>query len=304
MNYYNEIKNELLNNEINKRVKDYSKNKVELESYYNVGKLIIEAQGGELRAKYGNKLIKEYSTKLTRELGRGYSERNLKYMRQFYLNIKNEIWQPLVAKLNWTQICIIMALKDSNKIKYYSNICATNNITKRDLQMRIKQKEYERLPEEAKDKLINNQELSLLDEIKDPIIIKCNNDITDIKEKSLQKIILEDLNNFLSQLGRGYSYIQNEYKIKIGDRYNYIDILLYNYIFKCFVVIELKVTELKKEHIGQIEVYMNYIDYNVKDITDNKTIGLIVVKENNEYIIKYSSDTRIKAVEYDLGVLK
>ena len=138
-----------------------------------------------------------------------------------------------------------------------------------------------------------------METIKDPILIKSNNiDINNIKEKTLQKLILEDLNNFLSQLGNGYSYIQNEYKIKIGNTYNYIDILLYNYIYRCFVVVELKVTPLKKEHIGQVEIYMNYIDFNLKDITDNKTIGLIVTKENEEYIIKYSSDKRIKTVEY------
>ena len=151
----------------------------------------------------------------------------------------------------------------------------------------------------------HNEELSLVDTIKDPILIKSNNlNINTIKEKTLQKLILDDLNNFLSQLGSGYTYVKNEYKIKIGNTYNYIDILLYNYIFKCFVVVELKVTPLKKEHIGQIEIYMNYIDFNLKGITDNKTIGLIVTKENNEYIIKYSSDKRIKAIEYNLEVIK
>ena len=257
MNYYNQIKDILVDNEINKKVKDYSKNKNELESYYNVGKLLIEAQGGKERAKYGNQIIKHYSNKLTKELGIGYSERNLKYMRKFYLNYQNKIWQPLAAKLNWTQICIIMSLNDMDKMIYYSNICIQRNISKRKLQ-------------------------------------------NIIKEKALQKLILEDLNNFLNQLGNGYSYIQNEYKIKIGDTYNYIDILLYNYIYKCFVVVELKVTPLKKEHIGQIEIYMNYVDFNLKEVNDNKTIGLIVVKENNKYVIKYSSDKRIKAIEYQL----
>ena len=142
----------------------------------------------------------------------------------------------------------------------------------------------------------------ILDEVKDTIIIKSksNINIENIKENVLQKLILDDISSFLKQLGNGYAFIDSEYKIKIGNTYNYIDILLYNYIFKCFVVIELKVTDLKKEHIGQIEVYMNYIDYNLKGISDNKTIGLIVVKENNKYIIKYSSDKRIKVVEYSL----
>ena len=221
-------------------------------------------------------------------------------MRKFYLCYQNKIWQPLAAKLNWTQICIIMSLNNINKMNYYSNICIQENISKRQLQNIIKRQEYERLPESTKEKLKNNEELNLIDEIKDPIIINNKNNIDNIKEKVLQKLILEDLNNFLSQLGNGYGYIQNEYKIKIGDTYNYIDILLYNVIYHCYVVVELKVTELKKEHIGQIEIYMNYIDYNIKNITDNKTIGLIVVKENNNYIIKYSSDNRIKSVQYQV----
>ena len=301
MNYYSEIKEILINNEINKKVKEYSKNKVELESYYNVGKLLIEAQGGKERAKYGDNLIKKYSEKLTKELGKGYSIRNLKNMRKFYLNCQNKIWQPLAAKLNWTQICIILSLNNIEKMNYYTNLCIQKSISKRQLQEIIKNKEYERLPESTKEKLRHNEEISLIETEKNPILIKNNNlDINNIKERTLQKLILDDLNNFLNQLGNGYSYIQNEYKIKIGNTYNYIDILLYNYIFKCFVVVELKVTPLKKEHIGQIEIYMNYIDYNLKNINDNKTIGLIVTKENNEYIIKYSSDKRIKAIEYEL----
>ena len=121
MNYYEEIKEELINNEINKKVKDYSKNKYELKTYYNVGKLLIDAQEGEKRAKYGNRLIKEYSVRLTKELGKGYSTRNLRNMRQYYIFCENQIWQPVAAKLNWTQICIIMALKDINKMNYYMN---------------------------------------------------------------------------------------------------------------------------------------------------------------------------------------
>ena len=99
-------------------------------------------------------------------------------------------------------------------------------------------------------------------------------------------------------MGSSYTYVGNEYPIKLGDRYNYIDLLLFNIEYNCYVVVELKVTELKKAHIGQIEVYMNYIDNNLKRINHNKTIGIIIVRENNEYIIKYSSDERIIAREY------
>ena len=119
-----------------------------------------------------------------------------------------------------------------------------------------------------------------------------------ISEKVLQKLILEDIPSFLEELGEGFSYIGNEYKIKIGDRYNYIDLLLYNINYNCYVVVELKVTELKKEHIGQIETYMAYIDKNIKRIDQDKTIGIIITRRDNKYLIEYCSDKRIISREY------
>ena len=295
MNYYNDIKEILINNEINKRVKEYSKNKVELESYYNVGKILFDAG-----KHYGEGIIKEYSIKLTKELGKGYTVTRLKYYRKFFEVISKS---PTVSDhLTFSHYCEIIWFNDINIINYYINQVKERHLSVRELRKIIKNKEYERLDEKTKEKLKTNKELSLIEIVKDPILInnKSNMEINNIKEKTLQKLILEDLNNFLSQLGNGYTYVRNEYKIKIGNTYNYIDILLYNVIYHSYVVVELKVTPLKKEHIGQIEIYMNYIDYNIKDITDNKTIGLIVTKENNEYIIKYSSDKRIKAIEYNL----
>ena len=220
-------------------------------------------------------------------------------MFQFYKVTKK--WQTMSAKLSWSHYCEILWF-DNNKFQYYVNIVEQNNLSIRQLRERIKSKEYERLPIETKNKIINNTTLELGDEIKNQIIInnKCNIDVDNIKEKVLQELILDDLSNFLKQLGPGFSYIENEYKIRIGNNYNYIDILLYNVIYHSYVVVELKVTELKKEHIGQVMIYMNYIDENIKQISDNKTIGLIVVKENNNYIIKYSSDNRIKSVEYKI----
>lgn len=130
------------------------------------------------------------------------------------------------------------------------------------------------------------------------MITSNNIDKTRISEKVLQSLIIKDMDNFLKQLGDGYTYVGHEYPIKLGNKYNYIDILLFNYKYNCFVAVELKVTELTKDHIGQIQIYMNYIDMNVKQINHDKTIGLIIVKENNEYIIKYSSDKRIKSITW------
>ena len=134
--------------------------------------------------------------------------------------------------------------------------------------------------------------------IKNPIVIKNNTNKEIISEKILQRIILEDIPAFLKELGMGFTFVENEYKIKIGNYYNYIDLLLYNIEFNCYVVVELKVTELKKEHIGQIEVYMNYIDKHLKKITQDKTIGIIICKKDNKFIMEYCSDSRILTREY------
>lgn len=299
MNYYNEIKNELINNEVYKKVKDYSKNKNDLNTYYKVGKLIIEAQGGEERAKYGDGLIKEYSSRLTLELGKGYSERNLKNMRKFYLLVQKG--QPVVAELTWSHYTILLSLNNINKMNYYIDKILKYKLSKRELIRSIKNNEYERLSEETKNKLVNNVENKIEDFIKNPILIKNTYSYEVISEKMLKSLILDDLDNFMQELGEGFCYIENEYKIKIGDRYNYIDLLLFNIKYNCYVVIELKVTELKSEHIGQIEKYMNYIDKNVKSINQDKTIGIIICKKDNKFIMEYASDERIYRTSYILN---
>ena len=291
MNYYNEIKNELINNEITKKVKDYSKNRSDLTTYYNVGKLLSEAG-----KHYGEGIIKEYSKKLTNDLGKGYTTSGLKRMRQFYWLI--EKGAPVAHQLTWSHYSELLPLKNFNEILYYIQMCIIHNLSKRQLRERIKNKEYERLDDESKEKLISLQETSVVDFIKNPIAIKNNTNKEIMSEKALQKVILEDIPAFLDELGSGFTFIRNEYKIKIGDRFNYIDLLLYNIKFNCYVVVELKVTELKKEHIGQIEVYMNYIDKNIREINQDKTIGIIICKKNNRFIMEYYSDSRILAREY------
>ena len=291
MNYYNEIKKELINNEVYKKAKDYSKNKSDLSTYYNVGKLLVEAQGGEKRAKYGDNLIKKYSNKLTLEIGSGYSTRSLKRMRKFYLYV--EKGTALLTQITWSHYVELLVLNNIDEINYYIKICINQNLSYRKLHEKIKSKEYQRLPEETKEKLINKEETKINDFIKNPIIIRNKYGYSDISEKLLKDLILEDLDSFLKELGTGFSYIESEYKIKIGNSYNYIDLLLFNYVYNAFVVVELKVTELKKEHIGQIEVYMNYIDKNVKCINQDKTIGLIISKRDNKFVIEYASDKRI-----------
>ena len=297
MDYYNEIKNELIDNEITKKVKDYGKNRSDLTHYYNVGKLLIEAQGGETRAKYGDGLIKEYSEKLSIDLGKGYSTRTLKLMRKFYLFQKG---QPVVAQFSWTHYTILMSLTDSDEINYYINESIKRNLCKRELQLIIKNKEYQRLDSKTRNKIISNEETTIVDFIKNPIIIRNSLNIENISEKYLKKIILENISDFMEQLGEGFSFIKDEYKIKIGDKFNYIDILLFNYKYNAFVVVELKIIELKKEHIGQIEVYMNYVDRHIKSINHDKTIGVIICKHDNKLVLEYCSDKRIFSTTYEI----
>ena len=218
-------------------------------------------------------------------------------MLRFY-NFQN--LQSITANLTWGHWIELLSIKDINKIKYYIKQCENLLLTTRQLRERIKNKEYERLDEVTKSKLIDDVSPTIVDLIKNPIVIKNNNNKEMLSEKALQKIILEDLDDFLKELGDSFCYIANEYKIKIGNSYNYIDLLLYNIKFNCYVVVELKVTELKKEHIGQIEVYMNYIDKNLRKITQYKTIGIIICKKDNKFITEYCSDSRILSKEYKL----
>lgn len=295
MNYYENIKQELINNEIYKKVKDYSKNKNDLMTYYNVGKLLSEAG-----KHYGENIIGQYSIRLCNELNKKYNKRTLYRIKQFYEVFKNTKVSPVATQLTWSHFTELLSIKDINKINYYIELCINNNLSKRELREKIKSKEYERLDNKTKEKLINNAILKVQDFIKNPIILKNKLDKEISNEKALKLLILENMEEFLTELGDGFCFIKSEYKIKIGNNYNYIDLLLYNIKYKCYVVIELKVTELKKEHIGQIMTYMNYINENIKTINENKTIGIIITKKDNRFIMQYCSDDNIFNTTYKL----
>ena len=293
MNYYENIREELINNEVYKKVKDYSKNRSDLKTYYNVGKMLSEAG-----KHYGEGIIKEYSKKLTEDLKVKYTKSSLYNMLNFYYFMSSRNFQTLSGNLNWSHYIELLSITDDNKIKYYIKIIEEQNLSVRELRNKIKNNEYERLDNNTKEKLKKEEKLQVQDLVKNPIILKTDKEL--IKEKALQQLILEDIDNFLLELGLGFSYIKSEYKIKIGNNYNYIDLLLYNIIYNCYVVVELKVTELKKEHIGQIETYMNYIDKNLKTINQDKTIGIIITKKDNKFIMEYCSDKRILNTTYEL----
>ena len=290
---YKQIENKILNHEIYQNVKDYSKAKEKMRTYLEIGGLL-----NDVDTKYGKSVIKDYAKRLTYKFGKKYSTSLLYKIKQFYSIIEKV--PTMSGKLTWSHWYEMLPIEDINKIIYYANQSEIKKLDVRQLREKIKNREYERLDEKTKQKLNDSKENAIEDFIKHPIIIKNTNNYEDISESVLQQLILEDISSFLKELGNGFTFIDNEYKIKIGETYNYIDLLLFNYIYNCFVVIELKVTELKKEHIGQIEIYMNYIDKNVKTTNQNKTIGIIICKKENKFVLEYCSDERIYETTYML----
>ncbi len=295
MNYYEEIKNKIIDNETYERVKDYSKERHRVITYYEIGKLLNEAGG-----KYGANIIKQYSKKLVIEVGTKYNERTLRRMKQLYLFFKKQKWSPLGTKLSISHLRVLFTLKDNNEINYYVKQIINKNMSKRELEYIVKSKEYERLSDETKNKIIKEEKLEVKDLIPNPILIKNKNNIEIITEKVLHNLILEDIPSFMKELGNGYSFIDDEYKIKIGDTYHKIDLLLFNIKYNAYVVVELKVNEFKVEYISQVQKYMNYIDKNIKEISNNSTIGILICKRENKYVIEYCSDERIVVRKYVL----
>ena len=295
MNYYNEIKNKIIDNEVYSKIKDYSKERHKVITYLEIGKLLTEAGG-----KYGDNIIEEYSKKLVIEVGKKYNRSTLFRMKQFYNVFSNEKVAPLVQQLSWSHCLILLPIKNINEINYYINQVSKRNLSKRQLEEIVKNNEYERLPVATRNKLIYKDRVEVKDLLPNPILIKNKNNIEIITEKALHHLILEDIESFMKELGNSFSFIGSEYKIKIGNNFNYMDLLLFNIEYNCYVVVELKITELKKEHIGQIQIYMNYIDENLRKINQDKTIGIIICKQDNKYVIKYCSDDRIIAREYEL----
>ena len=295
MDYYEEIKNKIIDNETYERVKDYSKERHRVITYYEIGKLLNEAGG-----KYGDNIINEYSKKLVIEVGKKYNRRTLFRMRQFYRTFSNEKVSPLVTQLTWTHYLVLLSVKDSNAVNYYIDQIFKRNLSKRQLEEVIKSKEYERLPDETKNKIIKEEKLEVKDLVPNPILIKNKNNIEIITEKALHNLILEDIETFMSELGNNFSFIGSEYKIKIGDTYHKIDLLFFNIKYNAYVVVELKVSEFKVEYISQVQKYMNYIDKNIKEISNNSTIGILICKRENKYVIEYCSDERIVVRKYVL----
>ncbi len=204
----------------------------------------------------------------------------------------------LWTQLTWSHLRLLFNL-EVDSMNYYIQTIINNHLSVRELEFKIKSNEYERLPKSTKKKLISKDKVEIKDLVPNPILIKNKNNVDLVTEKALHRLILEDIESFMKELGDSFSFIGSEYKIKIGDRNYYIDLLLFNIKYNCYVVVELKVTEFKVEYISQVQKYMNYIDKNIKEIGNNNTIGILICKKENKFVIEYCSDDRIAVREYE-----
>jgi predicted nuclease of restriction endonuclease-like (RecB) superfamily len=299
MNYYDEVNSYVKKVEIGKAIRETNANMELVECYWNVGRLIVEAQGGKEKAKYGNELIKTWAEKLTEEYGKGYNYTNLSRFRQFYLAFP--IVAPLGQQLSWTIIRTILPIKDENKRNYYINLCIANNLSKRELEKEIKSNSYERLeykPDKI-DVVVSTKVPAIVNNFKNPILLELKD--KEIKSESdLEKLIYSQLSYVFLQLGKGFTWVGNQYKVSDGNKNYFIDMLLYNYIYNCFVVVEIKCRKLKKEDKGQVEFYMNLVDNYVKEASNNPTIGIIITKDQDKFVANFVRSEKVVPLTYEL----
>lgn len=303
MDYYKKIKKLIEEKEINTKVRILEENNDTLKTYFEIGRLIYEAQNKEKRAQYGDNLIKNWSISLSKQYGKGYDYSNLTRMRKLYITFQN-VGTPSQL-LTWSHYYKILSIKNQNEMNYYINLAINQNLSVRALRNAIKEDSFNRATMENKNdiKLVTEQENYkpvLSDMLKNPIIINVDNN-DNLKEKTLKKYMINQIEHLFLELGYGFSYVGSEYKIKIGSKNYYIDLLLYNIKLNSYVVVELKTRSFVPKDIGQIKFYMNYIDQNVKETFNNNTEGIIICKENSKLVLKYVSSDNIKIVNYLLN---
>jgi len=293
-NFYNDIKS-ILQTARNNTYKQI--NFIMVEAYYNIGKQIInQEQNGNDRAKYGKAIIKELSIKLTEDFGKGFSTRNLWSMRQFYISFP--IVQTLSAQLSWSHYKLIMRVENQKAREYYINESVESNWSVRALERQIGTHYYERIIS-SKDKSIveieaeektKDLELTPKDIIKDPYVLEFLDlkDNISFREDELESALISKIQEFLLELGKGFAFVARQKHIKTELSDFYIDIVFYNYILKCFVIVELKTAKLTHQDIGQLEMYVNMYDDLEKSQSDNPTIGLLLCTQKDNTVVKYS----------------
>ena len=297
MNYYDEVNSYVKKVEIGKAIRETNANMELVECYWNVGRLIVEAQGGKDKSKYGNELLKDWSAKLTKEYGKGYDYTNLSRFRQLYLCFP--IIGAVRQQLSWTIIRTILPIKDENKINYYINLCIENNLSQRELIKEIKSNSYERLehkPEKI-DMIVPIKVPAIINNFKNPILLELKD--KEIKSESdLEKLIYSQLSCVFLQLGKGFTWVGNQYKVSDGNKNYFIDMLLYNIKYDCYVVVEIKCRKLKKEDKGQVEFYMNLVDNYVKEPSNNPTIGIIITKDQDKFVANFVRSEKLAPLTY------
>ena len=296
-NYLENIRSYIISEQARTIVRDYSANKSKLETNYNIGKELSEAG-----KHYGEGIVKKYAKELTKEFGKGYGITELRKMRAFYYIAQK--CAPLGRVLTWSHYKLLLPLKNLDEIKFYIDLTIRDNLSKRALAERIKSNEYGRLAPETKLKLKEEKEVNQSEMVPSTIVILSNKLEEKLTEKVLENLIIDNISEVMGQLGEGYCFIKKQYKLNIGNNKNYIDILLFNIKYNNYVVVEIKAREFRKEDIGQIKLYMNYIDKEVKNITQNKTMGIIITKEVNEFVIRYIKEDNIAISTFDINVLE
>ncbi len=272
-------------------------NFIMVEAYWNIGKQIVEEeQNGKDRAEYGSYLIKELSSRLTSEFGKGFSQRNIRNMRQFYICFP--IWQTLSAKLSWSHYTLLLRIENSNAREWYAEESAKANWSVRALERQIGTFYYERIiSSKEKQPVIaeatnNTKDLQLTpkDIIKDPYVLE----FLDLKqnnafyESDLESALIEKIQEFLLELGRGFAFVARQKRVKTETSDFYIDLVFYNYILKCFVLIDLKSGKLTHQDVGQMDMYVRMYNDMEKAENDNPTIGIILCADKDNTVVKYS----------------
>ena len=280
-----------------------------LNLYWNIGKIIMEIQQGNERATYGDAVLEKLSKKLTNEFGKGFSIINLRRMRKFYCLFK--IRSSLMNELTWTHYLELIKIEDQNKRNFYLNECINTRWSVRELQRQIGSLLYERLALSAnKEKVLELAEKGQVlkqgkDLVKDPFVLE----FLDIKENTsyletdLEKNILEHLKEFLLELGKGFSFVGNQVRLTLEEDHFYPDLVFYNRLLKCFVIIDLKIGKITHQDIGQMQMYVNYYDREIKSNDENKTVGILLSTIKNETVVKYTlpeNNDSIFASEYKL----
>ena len=298
--YYKELTNIIESVEINSRIRVLEDNREKLKAYFEIGRILVEAQGGAKYAKYGNNLINNWAIKLTIKYGKGYTSTNLRYFRQFFLLFKN--YHTVCDRLSWSIIRLLLPIKNENARNYYINQTILNNLSVRELRNEIKNNAFDRLSYADKEniKLIetNNYNLTIEDMIKDPILIKSDKNIGELNEKVLHKYIIKMLEDKFMELGMSFTLACHEYKIKIDNHTFRIDLLFFNVKINCYIVVEVKT--MKISDCNQLMFYTKLIDKYIKEKNNNKTIGLLIAKERNNFVIKYATDNELFTSTYKL----